>query len=800
METLILVESPNKAKLIPGYAASAGLIARCLPTVGHLLDLPVNELAVDRKTYEATAWVPKDARAKEHFEKLRIAILKAPLVLVATDGDREGEGIAAAVWHLIPVGKGRRVIFEEITPGGVAAGLKKQAPSLKWGLVEAFLARRLFDRLFGYLASELVQRHFPGEKVSAGLVQSPALRLVVERWREAQAFQASPFFKVRAQLRHTAPDGTSREFLADVLQDGQTMTYPSRLEAESVRLPGVATCTQAEGREKSQKPRPPFTASAWLQTAQKVLGYGVDKGDRSKQDLYVEGRTTYPRTDSVRVAAEAIAYARQELASRFGPQFVPPQPVEHKDKAGVQGAHEALRPTVHVVCPACGAHMAQAGPGNPWVCDCGKTLDPALETIHYHGAGPGEESLPDGSVKPPTAWSEAFSLIEARFLASQAAPRRVRETVLTFDAEGVTLRTTGEVELFPGWRRVLQTDAAEQEDTATGPQAEAEDEAEEAGGPLPPVQQGDRVEILGLEVKRGMPKAPALFTQASLVAELERKGLGRPSTFREMVSVLLTKAYVLEQLPGKKGNARKPPIPVLVPSDLGGRLGDFLVKVFTAFMDYGFRVGMEKGLDLVESGELQRKAFLAELDKRLQACLVAGAALPVLHQARKEFGPCPKCDAEGRAGRLVHKRARRADGSAFEFAGCSLDTKEARPCGHHQQMMNGELVAGLPCPTCRAAMRLVTRKDGGLSWHCIEHVWHLADGKGQLVTPPVCPTCKNAMKHNHQKHDETKFFWGCFDCKEFRDADVWGKVLPLKSKPTGGIRPKPGPARAGAKG
>ena len=798
METLILVESPNKAKSVPGYCASAGLIARCLPTVGHVLDLPANELAVDRTTYEATSWVPKDERAEENFARLKAAILKAPLVLVASDGDREGEGIASELWPFIPAGKGRRVIFEEITPGGIAAGLKKQQPDLNWGLVEAFRARRLLDRLFGYLASDLVHQHFPGEKVSAGLVQSPALRLVVERWREAQAFKAVPFFKVRAKLRHTAPDGTARDFLADVIRDGQAIAYPSQAEAEAFRLPGIAICTAAEGREKSQKARPPFTASAWLQTAQKALGYNVDKGDKAKQELFVEGRTTYPRTDSVRVASEAIAYARQELAHRFGPEFVPPQPIEHKDKAGVQGAHEALRPTVHVVCPACGLHMGQEEAGKPWVCDCGQVLDPAMVTIHYHGASADPERLPDGTLKPPSAWAEAFSLIEARFLASQAAPRRVRETILTFDAEGIILQASGEVELFPGWKKVLRTEATEEDDGAAGPPAPEEEDAEEESA-LPPVLKGERVEILGMDVKKGAPKTPPLFTQASLVAELERKGLGRPSTFREMVSVLLTKEYVLEQLPEKKGKGKKAAIPFLVPSDLGGRLCDFLVKIFTAFMDYGFRVGMEKGLDMVESGKLQRQTFLAEMDKRLQACLDVGATLPVQHQAaRRDFGPCPKCAGEDRAGRLVHKRAKRADETTFDFAGCTLDTRQEQPCGYRQQMMNGELVPGLPCPTCQVPMRLVSRKDGGLSWNCSGHDWHLADAKGQLVTVPTCPKCKKAMKHNHTKEDATKFFWGCFECKVFNDSDVWGKVLPSKPKAGGGFKTKPGPAPAWA--
>jgi DNA topoisomerase-1 len=739
MADLILVESPNKVESVIKYAEAAGLASvKVLGTRGHLLDLPPMRegLCVDMTTWEPTAVVPRDDQAAARLGRIKAVIREADRVLVATDGDREGEGIASEVWDLIPRGNAFRCVFEEITPAGVRKGLQALR-DIDQPLVEASKSRRLLDRVFGFYASQLTFAKLPGMKTSAGRVQSPTLRLCVDRWKEVQAFKPETTFVLRARLRHTAPDGTAREFEARVLENAERLTFKSKEAAKAFGLPSSLVCSKAEGREKDQKPKPPFTNSSWLQVAQKALRLPVGKASDAIQNLFEAGSTTYPRTDSVRVSDEAITWAREELVRRFGADFVPAHPWEHKDKAGVQGAHEAIRPTV------------------PHGKD--REHDPALE--------------------------EAFRLIEARFLASQAAARRVRETVLRFPGpEGMVLEARGLVELFPGWKKVLQVEAMEEDDE---PLAKGKaDPEEETQGSLPPVQEGDLVEVLEVLVDQKTTRPPPLFTQASLVAELERRKIGRPSTFRSMVELILVRSFVQEQVPETKGREKKdPPIPVLVPTEVGVPLCEFLVQALPEFLDYAWTARIEAGLDKVESGSLERPTFLGVIWKRLEIALQIASSLPTLRPARKEFGPCPKCQADGRDGRLLLKKGRRKDSEAsFEFAGCSLDSKESRPCGYRADTQDGVPRPALPCPACSSPMRAVERKDGGHSWVCETHGWHLAGKNWSLVKPPPCPECKGAMAHHHKKDDAKAFFWACFDHKKFHDSDKWGKVLPPKQR------------------
>lgn len=731
MTTLILVESPNKVESVTQYAAAAGVEAKVIGTKGHLLDLPAMSegLCVDPDTWEPTSQEPKDEGAGARLEKIKAAIKAADRVLVATDGDREGEGIASEVWDLIPAAKAKRCVFTEITPAGVQKGLQ-ELRDINRPLVEAFRTRRVLDRVFGYHATNLVFDKLRGTKTSAGRVQSPSLRLVVDRWKEVQAFKPERYFTLAAKLRHTAPDGTVREFTARVLKAQEGLSFKTEAEAKAIQLPPALPCTHAEGKEKEQKPRPPFTNSAWLQVAQKALSYPVAKASAAIQALFEDGSTTYPRTDSVRVSEEAIAFARAEIERRFGVDFLPPKPWVHKDRPGVQGAHEAIRPT-----------------------------DP-----HGHPR------------KHSPEHQEAFALIEARFLASQAAARRVRETVLRFDGpDGLVLEARGLVELFPGWRQVLQMDEAEEEADAKAKDGE-EDATED--GALPPVAQGDQVELVELIVQPKSTKAPQLFTQASLVAELERKGIGRPSTFTAMVSLILTRGFVDEREPEASGKKKKAAVPVLIPTPTGVTLSDFLVSALPEFLDYAWTAKIEQGLDKVESGALDRKAFMDAVWSRMESALQAAAGLQAQVPDRKEFGPCPKCRAEARDGRLVLKRGKRKDtGELFEFAGCSLDTKDAKPCGYRADTQNGELRPTVPCPSCTKPLRFVERKDGGHSLVCDEHGWTLADKAWKVVPAPGCPKCKKPMQHRSKKEDAKAFFWACFEDKEFFDSDKWGKVI-----------------------
>lgn len=728
-EHLILVESPNKVKHIQHYAQEAGFPARVIGTVGHMLDLPPMKEGdcVDKATFEPTALVPKSDSASKILARIELAADAADLVIVACDDDREGELIAEEAWSRIPSGKAVRTVFKEITPEGVAAGLHpsafQRAPDQ--GRLEAAKARRTVDRLFGWHATNATfQKLRQHTGISAGRVQSIAARLVVERTREHDAFKTREYFTLWVKLRK---DG--KEFMARVKQGAEPISTDTRDQAQAFKLPAMLTCSFAEAKEVSRKPRPPFTNSTWLQTAQKTLKMPVARSSEAIQRLFEEGATTYPRTDSVRVDSGAIAWAREEIARRFGPEYVPEKPWEHKDRAGVQGAHEALRPT-----------------------------KPGLQTE-------GENA-------------EAFSLIQARFLASQAAAQRVEQTILRFEtSEGLTLEAKGRVEKFPGWKKVLRTDASEEEED--DPKGQMADEDEEEGA-LPVVVKGDLVEVVELVIKPASTKPPALYTQAALVADLERKGIGRPSTFKSMVQVILDRGFVIEEEPTKPQEIKKGEsvIPFLRPVEKGFDLVDFLLRAFPRCMDYGFTADLEKTLNRIEEGKEPRRAFLEAFWASLSDDLAKVEQIPVVKVERKGLGSCPKCAAEGRSGHLrLMKGVGKESGRPYEFAACELDTREVTVCGHTAPAENGELKKLESCPECGRGMKPIAKKDKSQSWKCEAHGWYLADKAWRIVKAPDCPKCKKPMLHRSKKENSAAFFWACFECRQFNDSDKFGRVV-----------------------
>jgi len=794
-DVLILVESPNKCAHVQEYAEAAGLNSvQVIGTAGHLYDLPPmgKELGLIPETWEPTEWVPSGrddadrARKQETINRIKKAAEGSNRVIVATDDDREGEGIASQVWRIVPKGKATRVIFKEITPAGVKAGLAASASDLNWNLVAAQQARRALDRIAGHYGTKLVKQKLG--RGSAGRVQSVTTRLVVDRTRAFDAFQPVDTFGVFARLRAEGKEFTAR--VAD--KDGNPLTFPTKSEADALTLESNASVLAVISEERDVKPKPPFTASTWLQVAGKGLKWPVAKATTAIQSLFETGSTTYPRTDSVRVAPEAITWAREEIARRFGSEYVPATPNDFKDRQGAQGAHEAIRPTI-----------------------------------------PDEKGR-----KHAAEWSPAFELIQARFLASQASAQRISNTTATIDAGTYNLIAKGKVELFPGWKKVLSLDAEEE----TESKGEATEEDEDKSG-LPPLSEGMQCEILGLEVKTFRTKPQPLFTEPALVAELERRGVGRPSTFNKMVTTIVTKGYVIECDPPTKTKSKKGEegLKFLRPSDEGYSLTDFLAKAIQVLVDPTWTGRIEEGLDKIENGSLPKITFLNKVNEGIQSCLEGAKSIPNAPRERKIFGPCPKCLAEGREGMLQLIIGAKADKTKYEFAGCSLDTRESQPCGYRAQTQNGELwlrkILG-PCPkcaaegrngilelvsgtradnskyefagcsldtkdskpcgymgdtlngelrkpelcqTCKKPMKLKHKKDGTFSLVCDEHGWFTADKNGKIVTPPKCPKCSKPMKFAKRKDTEDHFY-GCFDCHEFMDADKWGKVQKASPK------------------
>jgi DNA topoisomerase-1 len=745
MADLIVLESPNKVKDVQKYVEKLGLDAKVAATGGHMLDLPpmAEGVGVDPGTFTAPRLVPRDRNAAAAIQKLRDAIARAERVIVASDGDREGEAIAAQVWQWIPSGRGRRAKFEEITLAGVAAGLEAMVPNLNRAAVEAALARRLIDRLAGWNATSVVfqkLRHHKG--ISAGRLQSAALRLVVERHRQFINFKPTSTFGVEIIVRGGG-GGAFRARLVD--QAGADRRFATKAEAEAFAAPKTVGVTGVDAERKEQAPRPPFEATTWLQVAQKALGLSVKDATQATQSLFEGGATTYPRTDSVRVSDEAVDWAQSELLRRFGAQFVPVKPWLHDDGAdGVQGAHEAIRPTLS-------ANEGELG------------------------------------ARRQGQWGPAYALIEARFLASQAAARVVEQTTIMLSGGGgvsgpgstpASWQARGEVEIFAGWKTVLQTDAAEE-----GSGGEKAAPAEVDGGSLPVVQVGEELEVVKAEVVTHTTRPQPLFTQAALVAELKRLGIGRPSTYHSVVPLLLSRAWATEGeaplAPGAKPSAKrkKKGLPVLVPTLVGCDLADFLKDAFPGLVDYEFTASLERALDQIAAGKRTRLEVGRAWWLRFEAELRIAEGLKPRTPERKDLGACPKCAKEGRAGRLrLIKGVSSKSGKPYEFAGCDTDTREAQACGHTAPSAEGKLLELLPCRECKAAMRPVTRRDGGHSWVCATHGWFLAGRTWELVASPACPPCGKPMIHRERSDTKGEFFWACFEDSAFGDADVFGRL------------------------
>jgi DNA topoisomerase-1 len=586
---LVIVESPTKAKTIGKYLGSGYDVKA---TVGHLRDLPTRELGVDVDRGFEPKYVTIKGKTKT-LSELKKAAKAATTIYLATDPDREGEAIA---WHVAdqlnsqaPV---HRVLFEEITREAVLAAMQepRQIDERK---VDAQQARRILDRLVGYKASPILWRTIK-TGLSAGRVQTVALRLIVEREREIRAFKSQEYWTIEALC-----EGKGQTFEASLVKvDGHKPQLHSEADARAVvdavrTLPFVVA--KVEQRRRNKRPAAPFTTSTLQQEAAKKLGFSSRRTMRAAQDLYEGidvgeegpvGLVTYMRTDSVRVADTAVAAARELIGERYGKAYLPTQPNVYSDRknARVQGAHEAIRPT-----------------------DVRRRPEEIQQYLQ-----PDQFRL--------------YQLIWQRFVASQMNPAVFDMTVVEFDLGRYLFRATGSVMVFDGYH-VLYTEGREKEEGR-----QVEDLA-----PIPPLVQGDRVEVKEITPSQHFTEPPPRYSEASLVKELERLGIGRPSTYSAIISTLSAREYVrVEQ--------RR-----FFPTELGELVEKIMVAKFPEIFNVEFTSGMESELDRIEEGELGWQQVLAEFyqpfTRALEAvdmnALVADAHGLDPEQLAKER--CPKC-------------------------------------------------------------------------------------------------------------------------------------------------------------
>ena len=568
----MIVESPAKAKTIGKYLGGDFTV---MSSVGHVRDLPKKGLSIKIEPVEGTenrwTFTPRyevSAEKKKVVDELRKAARAADEVFLAPDPDREGEAIA---WHLSQVlddvtkGKPvRRVTYNEITKGAVRAAVENPG-EIDLARVDAQQARRILDRLVGFKVSPLLWKNLQyGYSLSAGRVQSAALRLLVEREREIAAFNPVAYWVLGVEASKGTKETAFIAKLArlddekpEVHSQEQAATLVDDLDGAGLRVAYV------KQQPKTRHPYPPFTTSTLQQAASSVCGFSPHRTMSIAQKLYEAGLITYMRTDSVNVAAVAREAAKELISSEFGAAFVPEKPNFYKSKSGAQEAHEAIRPT----------------------------------DVRMH---PAEAGLDAASTK-------LYDLIWRRFVASQMAEARLVQTTVGLEAEKDCLRhsylftaSTATVE-FEGFLAVMK--AAPKKAKA----AEDADEESDEVKSLPPLAEGEALTPVRWLSDRKETKPPPRYSEASLVKALEENGVGRPSTYAQTIEVLVDRQYATRE-------ARQ-----LVPTQRGMDVNDWLVKKIEPLFNVGYTAKMEGELDKVEEGAERGDDMLSDFYRQFTA-------------------------------------------------------------------------------------------------------------------------------------------------------------------------------------
>ncbi len=686
---LVIVESPSKAKTIEKYLGH-GFTVRA--SVGHIRDLPKsNKDAVDiedgfKPRYQI---VPEK---KKVIADLRELSDEATETILATDPDREGEAIA---WHLadaIGLKKPKRIVFHEITETAIQEALKHPR-AIDQDLRKAQEARRVLDRLFGYDLSGLVWKKVR-YGLSAGRVQSPALRILMEREREIRAFIPEKFWVIAADVK--AKKGA---------QFTVSCTEEPRDEKEAQRVLAAAQdkawqVVSVDESEQSRSPKAPFTTSTLQQAASTRLGFSPSRTMRAAQKLYEGGFITYMRTDSTNLAKEAQAALVSAAQSEFGDDLAEARVYKTKSKSA-QEAHEAIRPT-----------------------------NPRTRTA---GVGDDQRRL--------------YSLIRARTLASQMRDAKLLRTRIVANVSGATIpdfTATGSRVISEGW---LKAD----------PDARGEDVE------LPAVTAGESLSLVAAHIEGKETQPPPRYSEAGLIKELEKRGIGRPSTYAAIISTLEARGYVEKQ--GR----------TLIPTYTGDVVSTFIENNFAEYISDTFTAEMEDELDQIAEGKREYAKTLKEFYTAFHKAVKAKdkiAKITSMGDAPKEF-PCPVCGGEmeyklSKNGRFMSckkfpecKGARKEDGSELEPPK-ELDEK-CPQCGANLMEREGRFGKFIACsnyPKCK-----YIKKDALLN-----------------TTGVMCPDCEKAGRANGQMVERRGRFGPFFSCSNYPDCK-----LAIKARPTGRI-------------
>ena len=688
---VVVVESPAKAKTINKYLGPGYTV---LASYGHVRDLPSKDGSVKPDDDFAMSW-EVDPKSAKRLADIADALKGADGLILATDPDREGEAIS---WHVLEVlnrkkavkdAKVQRVVFNAITKTAVTEAMKHPR-DIDMELVEAYLARRALDYLVGFTLSPVLWRKLPGAR-SAGRVQSVALRLVCEREMEIEAFKTQEYWTVEASVAAGTDPFTARLVKLghkrlskfDLPDEAAARAARKAVESATLRVASV------EKKPAKRSPPPPFTTSTLQQEAARKLGFNAQRTMQAAQRLYEGvdengGLITYMRTDGIQTAPEAIAETRKVIAERFGASYVPESGRIYKSKAkNAQEAHEAIRPT----------------------------------SLARHPS----------SLRLEGDLARLYELIWRRMVASQMESARIERTSVDIDTPdgSLGLRATGQVVQFDGYLAVYEEgrDDAEDEDSAR----------------LPAIKEGADVNMLSAKADQHFTEPPPRFSEASLVKELERLGIGRPSTYASIISTLVDRRYVLLE-------QRR-----FTPTSLGESVERVMVKQFPDIFNVGFTSEMEGELDKIEEGELPwrrvLKDFYGPFETSLQDVDVGGLIAEAHDLSSLAKDKCPKC-----GGALVPK-----GGFFGPFVACENHPKNCdftRPVSGEKKPA---VVTDYMCHECGAPMVIRHGRSGDFLG-CSK--FPKCRGTRSMPTGVMCPKDGGELAQRRSKA-RGKTFFGC---------------------------------------
>ena len=738
---LIIVESPSKAKTISKYLKGKFKVDA---SGGHVRDLPEKTLGIKitsnfEPKYEITP------SKKDIIKRLTAEAGKAGKVYLATDPDREGEAIS---WHLQTVlgldeNGANRIEFNEISPAAVQNALKNPR-KINYNLVDAQQARRVLDRLVGYKLSPLLNNRIQSG-LSAGRVQSVALRLIVDREREIQAFVPDEYWTFAAMLQDSKAEWAPFKATYQLKKNGESIGKELAEKVEAAVKGGTFKVTKVKKGVNKQHAPAPFTTSSLQQDASNKFGMTSPEIMLVAQHLY-EGMDvggdhialiTYIRTDSVRIAKEAQDNALQFIKSEYGAEYVPEKPNFYATKKGAQDAHEAIRPINLAVTPA--------------------SVKGSLDKKHYN----------------------VYKLIYDRFVASQMAEAQYNTMQIEVESAGYTFKASGKAMLFAGYTAAYQETA--------------KDEEEDASSLFPPVEDGDILNLNELLKEQKFTRPPLRYTDASLVKVMEEKGIGRPSTYASIISVLTKRRYVEKD--GK----------YMVPTEVAYKITDMLLKYFTDIMDIGFTAHMEDDLDKIEDGGVDWHKIIADfypgfaeklktastdgdeltdtlcekcgspMIRRIGkygkylACSNYPACSNIVSESEVEISEvrCPKCGANmvvksGKFGKFL-ACPNYPECSSILPVDAKITNEKCLDCGTNMMLKKGKYGEFLECPKCGAK-----RPHGGERNEKLEG---------------ICPECGKPMRRMRSKTG--KIYYGCTgypECKFLSWDAPTGKKCPKCGK------------------